>query len=165
VSVLVALAVGDLFREQLGRSAILAGADIAAIGVLNAVYEAGVRVPEDIAVAGYDNTSIAALGPISLTSVDQDGRLVGPMPPDSYSNASSQTPAVGTTVAIPHPHPTPQHRTTIRRLTNCRLSHCASSPHAVRRTPRSANRANFSQDAAHADLVGNRREGRAAPST
>ena len=39
--------------------------------------EAGVSVPGDISVAGYDNTSIAAMGPISLTSVDQDGRLMG----------------------------------------------------------------------------------------
>jgi LacI family transcriptional regulator len=34
-------------------------------------------MPEDISVAGYDNTAIAALEPISLTSVDQDGHLMG----------------------------------------------------------------------------------------
>ena len=34
-------------------------------------------MPGDISVAGYDNTAIAALGPISLTSVDQDGHLMG----------------------------------------------------------------------------------------
>jgi LacI family transcriptional regulator len=50
---------------------------VAAIGVLNAVDEAGLRVPEDVSLAGYDNTTIAALGPISLTSVDQDGHLLG----------------------------------------------------------------------------------------
>ncbi|WP_327010275.1 LacI family transcriptional regulator [Dactylosporangium sp. NBC_01737] len=68
-------------RELLARpvrpTAIFAGADVAAIGVLNAVHEAGLRIPEDISVAGYDNTSIAAMGPISLTSVDQDGHLMG----------------------------------------------------------------------------------------
>jgi LacI family transcriptional regulator len=68
-------------RELLARpvrpTAIFAGADVAAIGVLNAVYEAGLRIPEDISVAGYDNTTIAAMGPISLTSVDQDGHLMG----------------------------------------------------------------------------------------
>jgi len=52
-------------------------AGVAAIGVLNAVYEAGLRVPEDISVVGYDNTAFAALGPISLTSVDQDGHAMG----------------------------------------------------------------------------------------
>jgi LacI family transcriptional regulator len=68
-------------RELLSRpvrpTAIFAGADVAAIGVLNAAYEAGLDVPGDISVAGYDNTAIAALGPISLTSVEQDGHLMG----------------------------------------------------------------------------------------
>jgi LacI family transcriptional regulator len=68
-------------RELLSRpvppTAIFAGADVAAVGVLNGVAEAGLRIPEDVSVAGYDNTTIAALGPVSLTSVDQDGRLLG----------------------------------------------------------------------------------------
>lgn len=68
-------------RELLARptrpTAIFAGADVAAIGVLNAVHEAGLRIPEDLSVAGYDNTTIAAMGPVSLTSVDQDGHLMG----------------------------------------------------------------------------------------
>jgi LacI family transcriptional regulator len=67
----------ELLARPIRPTAIFAGADVAAIGVLNAVYEAGLRVPEDISVAGYDNTNIAALGPISLTSVDQDGHLMG----------------------------------------------------------------------------------------
>jgi LacI family transcriptional regulator len=68
-------------RELLARpqrpTAIFAGADAAAIGVVNAAYEAGLRIPQDISLAGYDNTTIAALRPISLTSVDQDGHLMG----------------------------------------------------------------------------------------
>ena len=47
------------------------------MGVLEAVAEAGLSVPDDISVAGYDNTTFAALGPISLTSVDQAGRQIG----------------------------------------------------------------------------------------
>jgi LacI family transcriptional regulator len=67
----------QLLSRPVPPTAIFAGADVAAIGVLNAVDEAGLRVPEDVSLAGYDNTTIAALGPISLTSVDQDGRLLG----------------------------------------------------------------------------------------
>jgi LacI family transcriptional regulator len=67
----------ELFSRAVRPTAIFAGADVAAIGVLNAVYEAGLRVPEDISLVGYDNTSFAALGPISLTSVDQDGHMMG----------------------------------------------------------------------------------------
>ena len=58
-------------------TAIFAGADIVAMGVLEAIAEAGLSVPEDISVAGYDNTTFAAFGPISLTTVDQAGRQIG----------------------------------------------------------------------------------------
>jgi LacI family transcriptional regulator len=68
-------------RELLSRpvrpTAIFAGADVAAIGALNAIHEAGLTVPDDISLAGYDNTTIAALGPISITSVEQDGHQMG----------------------------------------------------------------------------------------
>jgi LacI family transcriptional regulator len=68
-------------RQLLARShrptAIFAGADFVAMGVLDAVAEAGLTVPGDISVAGYDNTTFAAFSPISLTSVDQAGREMG----------------------------------------------------------------------------------------
>ncbi|WP_460515098.1 LacI family DNA-binding transcriptional regulator [Flindersiella endophytica] len=68
-------------KELLARSprptAIFAGADIVAIGVFEALAEAGLSVPGDISVAGYDNTSYAAFAPISLTSVDQAGPQLG----------------------------------------------------------------------------------------
>jgi LacI family transcriptional regulator len=58
-------------------TAIFAGADFVAMGVLDALAEAGLSVPGDISVAGYDNTTFAAFSPISLTSVDQAGRQMG----------------------------------------------------------------------------------------
>ncbi|MGW0585356.1 LacI family DNA-binding transcriptional regulator [Streptomyces sp. NPDC002920] len=58
-------------------TAVFAGADIVAMGVLDAVAEAGLSVPGDLSVAGYDNTTFAAFAPISLTSVDQSGREMG----------------------------------------------------------------------------------------
>ncbi len=68
-------------RELLDRdprpTAIFAGADQAAFGALAAVYEAGLRVPADVSVAGYDNTHLAALPNITLTSVDQEGSVMG----------------------------------------------------------------------------------------
>jgi LacI family transcriptional regulator len=68
-------------KELLARpqrpTAIFAGADVVALGALEAVAEAGLSVPGDISVVGYDNSALAAFGPISLTSVDQDGRQMG----------------------------------------------------------------------------------------
>jgi LacI family transcriptional regulator len=58
-------------------TAIFAGADIAALGVLRAVEERGVRVPEDLTVVGYDNIYISSIKRVSLTTVDQSGHLTG----------------------------------------------------------------------------------------
>jgi LacI family transcriptional regulator len=58
-------------------TAIFAGADIVAMGALQAIADAGLRVPDDIAVAGYDNTMFAGFAPVGLTSVDQGGHRMG----------------------------------------------------------------------------------------
>ncbi len=67
----------QLLARRQRPTAIFAGADIVAMGVLEALTEAGLTVPDDISLAGYDNTTFAALGPISLTSVDQAGHQIG----------------------------------------------------------------------------------------
>jgi LacI family transcriptional regulator len=56
-------------------TAIFAGADIAALGVLRAARERGLRVPEDLSVTGYDDIHMAAM--LSLTTVDESGQLTG----------------------------------------------------------------------------------------
>jgi LacI family transcriptional regulator len=68
-------------RELLDRpgrpTAIFAGADFAALGVLRAAYELGLRIPADLSLVGYDNTTLAAGAPIHLTSVDQAAHDLG----------------------------------------------------------------------------------------
>jgi LacI family transcriptional regulator, galactose operon repressor len=58
-------------------TAIFAGADIAALGVLRAAEELGLRVPEDLSVAGYDNIYTSTINRVSLTTVDQSGHITG----------------------------------------------------------------------------------------
>jgi LacI family transcriptional regulator len=65
------------FDRPIPPTAIFAGADIAALGVLRAAEERGIRVPEDVSVAGYDNIYISTVGRVSLTTVDQSGPLTG----------------------------------------------------------------------------------------
>ena len=70
-----------LAAELLSRTerptAVFAGADVAAIGLLGEFWEHGIAIPDDIAVVGYDNSQMSQLRPISLSSVDQSGLEAG----------------------------------------------------------------------------------------
>ncbi|WAL74667.1 LacI family DNA-binding transcriptional regulator [Kitasatospora sp. YST-16] len=58
-------------------TAIFAGTDTAALGVLRAAHELGLRVPQDLSVIGADNLPVGALPQISLTTIDPAGKLNG----------------------------------------------------------------------------------------
>lgn len=57
--------------------AIFVWSDLDAIRIINAAKMAGVRVPEDMAIVGYDNSPVAALPLIGLSSMDQDPLRLG----------------------------------------------------------------------------------------
>jgi LacI family transcriptional regulator len=71
----------DAAVEALARphppTAIFAGADIAALGVLRAAELRGLNVPEALTVVGYDNIYTSSIGRVSLTTVDQSAHLTG----------------------------------------------------------------------------------------
>lgn len=67
----------DLFGGSPRPTAVVAGNDLMALAVLDAADHAGLRVPEDVAVCGFDDTDIAANARIQLTSVAQQKAEMG----------------------------------------------------------------------------------------
>jgi LacI family transcriptional regulator len=57
--------------------AIACAADVAAVGAIKAIQEAGLRVPEDIAVTGFDDAEWAAQLRPALTTIRQPAREMG----------------------------------------------------------------------------------------
>jgi DNA-binding LacI/PurR family transcriptional regulator len=66
-----------LLRGERPMTAIAAVNDLAAVGAMSAVADAGLRVPGDVAVTGYDDTFVAAIRQVSLTSVNPDSSDIG----------------------------------------------------------------------------------------
>jgi LacI family transcriptional regulator len=67
----------ELLSAKPRPTAVFAWTDSAAFGVFAAAERLGLRIPEDVSLVGYDDTSVAALPPVSLTSVDQGGAEMG----------------------------------------------------------------------------------------
>ncbi|KAK1176674.1 SpoIIE family protein phosphatase [Streptomyces sp. NBS 14/10] len=72
---------GAAFRRILdeGRvpTALFVYNDVAALAAQNQCVRSGFQIPEDISLVGYDNTFLADLEHVSLTSVDQQARYMG----------------------------------------------------------------------------------------
>ena len=58
-------------------TAIFAASDTIAIGLLQAAYQHGVRVPEELSIVGFDDVDAAAYMIPPLTTVDQRGTEMG----------------------------------------------------------------------------------------
>jgi LacI family transcriptional regulator len=51
--------------------AVFAASDITAIGAMNAVLDAGLKIPEDVAFVGFDDVPIATMSKVKLTTIRQ----------------------------------------------------------------------------------------------
>jgi LacI family transcriptional regulator len=66
-----------LLAERRDFTAIVAGSDLMAVGILRALYEHGLRVPDDLSVTGFDDVDLCRYTYPPLTTVRQDRRAMG----------------------------------------------------------------------------------------
>lgn len=72
--------------------AIMCASDLIAIGVLRALRETAYRVPEDVAVVGYDNIQVSAFTTPALTTVQQNTKLAGELLVETLLKAIKKEP-------------------------------------------------------------------------
>ncbi|MBR0520484.1 MAG: substrate-binding domain-containing protein, partial [Spirochaetales bacterium] len=61
----------EYFASPTGATAIFCATDSLALGAMHAADEAGVRIPDDISILGFDNISFTSLPRIGMTTVEQ----------------------------------------------------------------------------------------------
>src|SRR5918997_7112935 len=66
-----------LLRAPSPPTAIFAGSDLQAMGVYRALYEMGLRIPDDVSVVGFDDLPLSGLLTPALTTVRQPVREMG----------------------------------------------------------------------------------------
>lgn len=73
------LAAKELLKKKSKFTALVAFNDMSAVGALNAFKKAGIRVPEDLSVVGFDDISLASSTTPQLTTVRQPLVQMGEM--------------------------------------------------------------------------------------
>jgi DNA-binding LacI/PurR family transcriptional regulator len=65
-------ALGDMVRSGRRIDGVVAASDVIAMSAIRALVEAGIRVPEDVSVVGFDDLAIARFTSPPLTTIRQD---------------------------------------------------------------------------------------------
>ncbi len=88
-----------LVARGLPFDAIFAASDLIALGAMHALKEAGLRIPEDVAVVGFDGTPMAHFSNPPLTTVVQDTSKAGELLVDTLLQLVRDQPAQSITMA------------------------------------------------------------------
>lgn len=80
-------------REMLARrvdaTALFCCNDQVAIGSMKALHEAGIRIPQDLAIIGFDNISASEYAPVPLTTIAQPVEEIGRLAVEMLFNRMS----------------------------------------------------------------------------
>jgi DNA-binding LacI/PurR family transcriptional regulator len=96
-------AAAQVLRESPGSlpTAIVAFNDRCAVGLLDAFIRAGVAVPADVSIVGYDDDRLSRLPHISLTTVRQDASRMAKLAVDTVIARLEGNETGGREVVIP----------------------------------------------------------------
>jgi LacI family transcriptional regulator len=82
-------------------SAVIAVNDLTAVGVIKGLLKAGLRVPDDVSVTGFDKTRLAEYSNPSITTVDIHRDMLGKMAADALHELSCSSNPQGREYQIP----------------------------------------------------------------
>ncbi|MEU0091977.1 substrate-binding domain-containing protein [Kribbella sp. NPDC006257] len=92
---------GRQIAERRDVTAVLCGSDDIAAGVLRALFDHGVQVPEDVSVAGFDDQPFVEMLRPALTTVRQDFNDLGARSFDALARLLAGDREIPTSVATP----------------------------------------------------------------
>mgnify|MGYP003543019925 FL=1 len=93
-------AVAELAARGQSYDAIFAASDLIAIGAMKALHERGLRVPTDVAIAGFDDIPMAGFVNPSLSTVQQDTKLAGSMLVENLLRLINDEPVESQTIPV-----------------------------------------------------------------
>ncbi|MEL1264801.1 LacI family DNA-binding transcriptional regulator [Pseudoxanthomonas putridarboris] len=93
-------AASELLRRGVAFDAIFAASDLIAVGAMKALHEQGLRVPDDVAVAGFDDIPLASFTNPGLSTVQQDTKRAGAILVESLLKLIHDEPVESQTIPV-----------------------------------------------------------------
>ncbi len=90
----------ELLQRGVPFDAVFAASDLIAVGAMKALHEQGLRVPEDVAVAGFDDIPLASFTNPGLSTVQQDTKRAGAILVESLLKLIHDEPVESQTIPV-----------------------------------------------------------------
>jgi len=90
-----------LYEQKKKPRAMFISNDLAALGFEKALLENGIRIPEDIAIVGFDNIERASLASVPLTTINQPTKKIGQLAIQTVINKIEGRPTLNRIILKP----------------------------------------------------------------